>query len=107
MSLPGETHPGRKQLQFFSSFVVVMLKRKTDENGAFGYQQEDSKTHTTDFQREISDECPYIVKSLLGVHHTMVMYAALNSLLFMSACMTLRMRVLLSYQNMCIMLKVQ
>ena len=35
------------------------------------------------------------------------MYAFLNSLLFMSACMTLWMRVLFMYQNMCITLKIQ
>ena len=35
------------------------------------------------------------------------MYAALNSVSFMSACMTLRMRVLFTDQNMCITLKIQ
>ena len=35
------------------------------------------------------------------------MYAALNSQSFMLVCVTSWMRVLLTYENMCIMLKIQ
>ena len=72
MSLPCETLPGKMQFPFSSLFTVVMLKQKADENGAFGHQWKDSKTHTTDFQRGISNKYPCIVKPSLGVHHITV-----------------------------------
>ena len=48
-SLAGETLHGKKQLPFFSSFAVVVLKWKVDEDGAHGHQEKDCKTHSTDF----------------------------------------------------------
>ena len=70
-SLPAETFPGKMQLPFFSLFAVVMPKWKADENRALGHQKKDSETHTTDFQKGISDK--YYVKSSSGVHRNSVM----------------------------------
>ena len=101
-SLPGETVHGKMQLPFFSLFTAVMLKWK-----ALNQQQEDSETYPTDFQRGISDKYRRIVKSLLVVHHNMVLHAGLSSPLFMSAWMTLWMPALFTDQRMSMMLQIQ
>ena len=66
MSLPGETLPGKMQFPFFGSLAVVMPKRNTDESVALCLQLKDSRTQTTNFQREISDRFPCTVNLQLG-----------------------------------------
>ena len=95
MSLPCETLPGKMQFPFSSLFTVVMLKQKADENGAFGHQWKDSKTHTTDFERAASDKYPCVYCECFTQGTPSfgrdVMYATWNSQSFMSPCVMLCM----------------
>ena len=117
------------QFPFFSSLAVIMLKLKTDNNGALvpsvkiqkfiqqtfreEYQTNEwMKLHklrlTVSTQNNVCSwyKCPCVIKSSPRVLHNTVMYAVLNSLSFMLRCVMLLMHILFSYQNMCIMGKI-